>query len=123
MNDKITVQLRPTYLEVLLNSNNFINKVHEKSLRIVSCDNHDRFKSLLSKCKEITIHQRNLQVLKIITGISPPIMETNFTSAKDYYWYISTNYGNKFYENMLRENTRNVIIFQEISNENRKIVK
>ena len=102
MNDKITVQLRPTYLEVLLNSNNFINKVHEKSLRVVSCDNHDRFKSLLSKCKEITIHQRNLQVLKIITGISSPIMETNF---------------------MLRENTHNVIIFQEISNENRKIVK
>ena len=61
-------------------SNNLINKVHERSLRIVSGDNHSSFKSLLSKCKEITIHQRNLQVLmtetyKIINGISPPIME------------------------------------------------
>ena len=49
-------------------------------LRIVSGDNHGSFKSLLSKCKEITINQRNLQVLmtetyKIINDISPPIME------------------------------------------------
>ena len=65
--------------------NNLINKVHERSLRIVSSDNHSSFKSLLSKYKEITIHQRNLLVLmtetyKIINGISPPIME-----KKSYY--------------------------------------
>ena len=64
-------------------SNNLINKVHERSLRIVSGDNHISFKSLLSKCKEITIHQINLQVLmietyKIINGISPPIMDITF---------------------------------------------
>ena len=46
-----------------IKSNNLINKVHERSLRIVSGDNHSSFKSLLSKCDEITIHQRNLQVL------------------------------------------------------------
>ena len=45
------------------NSNNLISKVHERSLRIISGDNHSSFKSLLSKCKEITIHQRDLQVL------------------------------------------------------------
>ena len=60
-------------------SKNLISKVHERSLRIVSGGNHSSFKSLLSKCKEIRIHQRNLQVLmtetyKIINGISPPIM-------------------------------------------------
>ena len=88
-------------------SNNLINKVHERSLRIVSGDNHSSFKSLLSKYKEITIHQRNLQVLmtetsKIIKGISRPIMENFF---------------------ILRENAHNVRNFQEISNENRKTVK
>ena len=88
-------------------SNNLINKVHERSLRIVSGDNHSSFKSLLSKYKEIAIHQRNLQVLMtetygIINGLSLPIMENFF---------------------ILRENTHNVRSFQEISNENRETVK
>ena len=76
-------------------SNNLIIKLNERSLRIVSGDNHSSFKSLLSKYKEITIHQRNMQVLmtetyKIINALSPPIME-------------------KFF--ILRENTHNVINF------------
>ena len=88
-------------------TNNLINKVHERSLRTVSGDNHSSFKSLLSKSKEIAFHQRNLQVLmreiyQIINGISPPIMENLF---------------------ILRGNTHNVRNFQEISNENRKTVK
>ena len=98
---------RITWMFSSRTSNNLINKVHEKSLRIVSSDNHSSFKSLLSKYKEITIHQRNLQVLmtetfKIIKGISRPIMENFF---------------------ILRENAHNVRNFQEISNENRKTVK
>ena len=88
-------------------SNNLIIKLNERSLRIVSGDNRSSFKSLLSKYKEITIHQRNMQVLmtetyKIIKVLSPPIMENFF---------------------ILRENTHNVINFQKISNENRKTVK
>ena len=52
----------------------------ERSLRIVRVDNHSSFKSLLSKWKEITIHQINLSVLmsetyKVINDICPPIME------------------------------------------------
>ena len=86
---------------------NLINKVHERSLRIVSGDNHSSFKRLLSKRQEITIHQRNLQVLmtetyKIINGVSPPITE-------------------RF--SILRENTHNLRNLQEISNENRKTAK
>ena len=59
-------------------SNNLINKEHERSLRIVRGDNDSSFKSLLSTCEEIAIHQRNLQVLmteayKNINGISPPV--------------------------------------------------
>ena len=79
-------------------SNSLINKVHERSLRIVSGDNRSSFKSLLSKCKEITIHQRNLQVQM----------------------YISTNYSIFFY---ITRNTHNVRNFQEIFNVNRKTVK
>ena len=80
---------------------------NERSLRIVSSDNHSSFKSLLSKYKEITIHPRNLQVLmaetyKIINVLSPPIMEHFF---------------------ILQENTHNVRNFKEMSNENRKTVK
>ena len=76
-------------------SNNLIIKLNERSLRIVSGDNRSSFKSLLSKYKEITIHQRNMQVLmtetyKIINVLSPPIMENFF---------------------ILRENTHNVINF------------
>ena len=29
-----------------------------RTSRVVSCDNHSSFKNLLSKCKEVTIHQR-----------------------------------------------------------------
>ena len=69
-------------------SNNLINEVHERSLRIASGDNHSSFKSLLSKCKEITIHQRSLEVLmteiyKIINRISTPIMEKFFILQKN----------------------------------------
>ena len=64
-------------------SKNLIDKVQESSLRIVSGDNHNSFKSFLSKCKEIRIHQRNLQVLmtetyNIIADISSPIMDIFF---------------------------------------------
>ena len=87
--------------------NNLIGKVHERSLRIVSSDNHVSFKNLLSKRKEISIHRRNLQVLltetyKIINVI------------------LSINCGKIFYiyrKYVQREK------FQEISNESRKTVK
>ena len=88
-------------------SNYLIKKVHERSLRIVSGDKYRSFKSLLSMCKVIKNHQRNLQGLmketyKIINGISPPIMGKII---------------------LLRQNTQNVRNFQEISNENRKTIK
>ena len=91
-------------------SNNLINKEQERSLRKVRGDNDSSFKSLLSTCEEITIHQSNSQVLmteayKNINGISPPV-----TKMLSYYQTI-------------RRNWRNVRIFKRISNENRKIVK
>ena len=85
-------------------SNNLINRIHERSIRIVSSDNESNFENLLEKNKEITIHQRNLQILmievfKIINGYAPPIMDNFF---------------------IFRENTHNLRNFQIILNENKK---
>ena len=46
-------------------SNNLINRIHERSIRIVSSENESNFENLLEKNKEITIHQRNFQILMI----------------------------------------------------------
>ena len=71
----IRVQLLPAFMSFSGKPNSLINEVHKRSLRIISRDNHSSFKNL-RKCKEITFHQRNLQVLMTemhINGISPPI--------------------------------------------------
>ena len=88
-------------------SNNLINRIHERSIRIVSSDNESNFENLLEKNKEITIHQRNLQILmievfKIINGYAPLIMDNFF---------------------IFRENTHNLRNFQIILNENKKTVR
>ena len=44
-----------------IKSNNSINEVHERSLRIVADDNHSSFKNLLSNRKELTFHQRKFE--------------------------------------------------------------
>ena len=44
-------------------TNNFIDRIHERSIRIISGDNESNFENLLVINKEITILQRNLQVL------------------------------------------------------------
>ena len=43
--------------------NNRINKLHERSLRIVYKDRNSTFEDLLEKDNSVTIHQRNLQML------------------------------------------------------------
>ena len=80
-------------------ANNLINKIHERSIRIVNGDNESNFENLLEKDKEITIHQRNLQifmteVFEIINRYAPP-----------------------------RENTHNLRNSQIILNENKKTVR
>ena len=67
-NDKTSIQLLPFNLD-----NNLINRIRERSIRIVRGDNESSVENLLEKNKEITIHQINLQVLmikifKIING-------------------------------------------------------
>ena len=87
-------------------SNNLINKIHEKGLRLTYRDETKDFQQILREQNEITIHQMNLQVLmtevyKIVNSIAPPIMNSLF---------------------QFRYNTNSIRNFQEIYTENRKTV-
>ena len=88
-------------------SNNLINKIHERGLRLTCRDQIKDFQQIMREQNKITIHQRHLQVLmtevyKIVNSIPPPIMNSLF----------------KF-----RCNTINIKNFQEIYTENRKTVR
>ena len=86
---------------------NKLNKIQERSLRLITNDKTSTFEHLLQANNKITTHQRNLQVLmvevfKIINGFAPTIMEDFF---------------------LFRENTHNIRNFQIISNESKKTVR
>ena len=63
------------------NANNLINKIQERSLRLITNDKTSTFEHLLQANNEVT-HQRNLQVLmvvsKIIDGFAPPVRKDFF---------------------------------------------
>ena len=88
-------------------SNNITNKVHERGLRLTYRDKTKDFQQILREQNEITIHQRNLQVLMtevytIVNGITSPIMDSLF---------------------QFRYNTSNIRNFQELYTGNRKTVR
>ena len=88
-------------------SNNLINKVLERSLRLITNDENSSFETLLQNDKDITVHQRNLQILmievyKIIKGEAPAIMRNFFI-----FW----------------ENIHNIRNSQTINNENKSTVR
>ena len=69
-------------------SNNLINKIHERALRIAYNDYTSDFENLLSKDESVTIHQRNIQALaceihKTINDGNPTFMKEIF-SLKEY---------------------------------------
>ena len=70
--------------------NHKINKLHERTLRIVYNDHFSSFEELLSKGKSVTVHQRNLQILttemyKLLNGLSPDIMQDISETKSNYY--------------------------------------
>ena len=70
--------------------NKRINRIHEKSLRLVYNDNISSFDEFLVKDNCLTIHDRNLQVLateifKAINDISPTIMKNIFDVKRTTY--------------------------------------
>ena len=59
------------------NLNNKINKIHQRSLRIVYNDDTSSFDELLRKDNSVSIHHRNIQALaiemyKAKNNLSPP---------------------------------------------------
>ena len=86
-------------------SNNLINKVHKRGLRLTYRDETKDFQQMLREQNEITVHQRNLQVLmtevyKTVNRIAPPTMTSFFQT---------------------RYNTNKIRNFQENYAENRKL--
>ena len=76
--------------------NNKINRIHERSLRIVYNDNTSSFEDLLERDNSVLIHHRNLQVLatemfKIKNGLSNPLLDEIFTVSEPYYDLRSNN--------------------------------
>ena len=76
-------------------SNNLTNRIHERSLRIISEGKQSVFQIWLENRNQLTIHQRNFQALmieiyKMANFYAPPIMENLF---------------------VFRENVRNIINF------------
>ena len=61
-------------------TNNMINKIHERALRIVLNDHISDLETMLRNINDITIHHRNIQTLitdlfKIKYGFAPPAMD------------------------------------------------
>ena len=59
--------------------NNKINRIQERSLRLVYDDHYSSFEELLSKDNCVTVHERNIQLLaiefyKVINGMALKIM-------------------------------------------------
>ena len=90
-------------------SNNLINKVHERPLSLITNDENSSFETLFQNNKDITVHERNLQMLmvevyKIINGEALSIMKNLFI----------------FRENIRENNIRNL---QITANENKNTMR
>ncbi len=71
-------------------NNDKINKIHEKTLRIVYLDYNSSFNTLLCKSDNVTVHTKNLQVLmtevyKFVNGFGPSFMSEIFNLANEKY--------------------------------------
>ena len=79
--------------------NNRINRIHERKLRILYHDDTSNFTKLMQKENEVTVHQRNLQVLatkiyKVKMGFATHLVKELFTISTQAYNLRST-YGFK----------------------------
>ena len=71
--------------------NSWVNKLHERALRIVYQDYTSSFTELLEKDNSTTIHNRNIQLLvtelfKIKNGLWPPFMNKIFVENAEHYY-------------------------------------
>ena len=81
--------------------NKRINKIHERTLRLVYKDNKPTFNDLLELDNSVTIHQRNLQILpteifRVKNSLPPEIMIEGFEINEPPYNLLSeTSYFKK----------------------------
>ena len=66
-------------------SNNKINKIRERALRIIHKDSTSNFEELLIKSNSVSVHQRNLQLLlteiyKTVNNLNPSLMAEVFVT-------------------------------------------
>ena len=66
-------------------SNNKINKIHERALRIIHKDSTSNFEELSIKSNSVSVHQRNLQLLlteiyKTVNNLNPSFMAEIFVT-------------------------------------------
>ena len=71
-------------------TNNRINRIHEKSLRLTYDDYESNFQTLLEKDNSTSIHDKNLQLLlteiyKTINNLNPSFMKEIFTERNSGY--------------------------------------
>ena len=71
-------------------SNNLINRIHERALRIAYNDYRSDFESLLVKDDSVTIHHRNIQILtleiyKSLHNLNPVFMKNVFCLKQQKY--------------------------------------
>ena len=72
--------------------NSKINKLHERSLRLVYDDGQSTFEELLNIGKSVTIHHRSVQVLatelyKVHHGLAPELMNDIFEKRNVTYYF------------------------------------
>ena len=83
--------------------NNKIKRIHEKALRITYNDKSSSYSELLTKDRSITIHHRNiralkfrnlqnLEIYKVIQGISPPLLNEVFVPRQYNYDLRGSNF-------------------------------
>ena len=71
-------------------SNNLIDRIHERAIRIAYSDYLSDFKTLLEKDNSVTIHQRNIQSLsveiyKALNNLNPDFMKEIFCLKQQNY--------------------------------------
>ena len=58
--------------------NNKKNRTHERALRITHNDKSSSYSELLTKDRSVTIYHRNIEIYKVMQGISPPLLNEVF---------------------------------------------
>ena len=76
--------------------NSWLNKLHERALRIVYQDYASSFTELLEKDNSTTIHNRNIHLLatklfKVKNGLSPPFMNDILLENAQHYYDLTKN--------------------------------